>query len=152
MRRKDREITDKDVLKVVMNEAEVCRLGLCDGNEPYVVPLNFGVDGETIYIHSAKEGRKLDIIRKNNIVCFETETRAEIIPGDIPCNWSANFCSIIGKGKAYILEETEEKQKGLDAIMRKYSGEKHFTYDDKMLQQVAVIKIELEELIGKRRG
>ncbi|MDF2879274.1 MAG: pyridoxamine 5-phosphate oxidase-like FMN-binding protein [Clostridia bacterium] len=151
MRRKDREITDQTEIKAIMEEAMVCRLGLCDGSEPYVVPLSFGIEGDTLYVHSAQEGRKIDIIKKNNTVCFEAETHTELVKGEIPCNWTMNYCSVIGKGKAYILEDPEEKKKGLDCIMKKYSKEDSFAYSDSMLNRVAVIKIKIEESSGKQR-
>jgi nitroimidazol reductase NimA-like FMN-containing flavoprotein (pyridoxamine 5'-phosphate oxidase superfamily) len=151
LRRKDREITDQTEIKTIMEEAMVCRLGLCDENEPYIVPLSFGIEENTLYVHSAQEGRKIDMIKKNNTVCFEVETAIELVKGEIPCNWTMNYCSVIGKGKAYILQDSQEKKKGLDCIMKKYSKEDSFEYSDNMLNRVAVIKIEIEEISGKQR-
>lgn len=151
MRREDREVTDELFIQEIMEEAMICRVGLCDGNEPYVVPVNFGITEKSIYIHSAKEGRKIEILKKNNIVCVEIETRTELVSGESPCDFSMNFISIIGKGKAYWVESEEEKKAGLDCIMKKYAKGEQFVYKEAMLNRVAVIRIDLEELTCKKR-
>ena len=61
MRKANREIIDKSAIRAIMEEALVCRIGLCDDGTPYVVPMNFGYDGVYIYLHSALAGRKLEI-------------------------------------------------------------------------------------------
>ncbi|MBU3917342.1 pyridoxamine 5'-phosphate oxidase family protein, partial [bacterium] len=71
MRRKEKEITDKAIIDSIINDSKVCRLGLSDDNRPYVVPLCFGYENDTLYFHSAHKGMKLDILKKNKQVCFE---------------------------------------------------------------------------------
>ena len=66
MHRNDKEIKDVAAIEGVLRAAKVCRLGLCDGDRPYVVALCFGYDGDALYFHSAGQGKKLDILRKNN--------------------------------------------------------------------------------------
>ena len=69
MRRKDREITDFDEMMKIIAKCDTCRLALFDDEFPYIIPLNFGTNIENgqlyLYFHSAKEGTKLDLIRKN---------------------------------------------------------------------------------------
>ena len=65
MRRKDKEITDIESIEKIIHKAKVCRLALSLDDTPYVVPVCFGYSAETIYFHSAKEGKKIDIIKKN---------------------------------------------------------------------------------------
>ena len=61
MRRKDREITDKQDILEVMRKCDVCRIALHDGDYPYIVPLNFGLQVENdmpvLYFHGALEGK-----------------------------------------------------------------------------------------------
>ena len=59
MRRKEKEITDIKSIEEIINKAKVCRLALSLDDTPYVVPVCFGYNGETIYIHSAKEGQNI---------------------------------------------------------------------------------------------
>lgn len=153
MRRKDREITDESKIEEIMSKCHCCRLGLNDNGEVYIVPLNFGFIKEegkySLFFHGAKEGRKIDIIKKNNFVGFEMDRNYELVTGDIACNYSALYQSIIGKGTVYFVEDNEEKIKGLSAIMKQTTGESEWEFSDKMLDAVAVLKVEVEELSCK---
>src|SRR5512133_3293331 len=78
MRRSEREITDRGELRRVLEDARVCRLAMADGGRPYLVPLSFALDGDDLVLHSARAGRKLELLRRNPEVCFEfVEDRAE---------------------------------------------------------------------------
>jgi hypothetical protein len=150
MRRKDREIKSKEEMEAIIENSLVCRLGMADEDGPYMVPLSFGYADNRLYFHSAKEGRKLDILRKNNKVCFEFDTVEEIVKGDKACDWGMKFESVIGFGKAFIVEETESKKEALDVIMGHYS-KGPFQYSVKKLELTAVIKVEIESMTGKRK-
>ncbi len=65
MRRNDSEITDRKDIDGIIRRCRVCRLAMCDGSQPYIVPLSFGYDGSFLYFHTAREGRKIDIIKRN---------------------------------------------------------------------------------------
>jgi hypothetical protein len=67
MRRSDKEIKDPQIIQKIFKDAEVCRIALCDGEKPYLVPMNFGYSENRLYLHSATDGRKIDILRKNII-------------------------------------------------------------------------------------
>lgn len=149
MRRKDREVTNKEEIESILKEATVCRLGLSQGNVPYIVPLNFGYIEDCLYFHCAKGGMKMDILRSNNRVCFEVDFLREITDGPEACDWSAKYKSVIGFGNAFVLEDREEKKKGLNAIMEKYSGIASHKYSDGQLDRVAVIKVEITGMTGK---
>ena len=75
MRRKDKEITDIKEIEEIIKKADCCRIALVDNDEPYIVPVNFGYERNTLYFHGALEGRKAEIIRKNNNICFELNSR-----------------------------------------------------------------------------
>ena len=62
MRRKDKEIKDKKEIESIIKRAKVCRIALSDNNMPYIIPVNYGYKNNCIYIHSASEGKKIDII------------------------------------------------------------------------------------------
>ncbi|MEL7655290.1 MAG: pyridoxamine 5'-phosphate oxidase family protein [Bacillota bacterium] len=150
MRRKDRELTSQADIEAILKKAFVCHLGLTDGDQPYIVPMNFGYQDGYIYLHGAKEGRKIDIINKNNKVCFEMELfQPEIIKnGDQPCDWGTVFRSVIGFGTARILETEEEKIKGLHAILKPHD-DRVFAFPEAMLNETAVIEIKINEMTGK---
>lgn len=150
MRRKDREIISMDEIESIINKTLVCRLAMADGNMPYIVPLSFGYVDSRLFFHSAKEGRKLDILRKNNKVCFEVDAAGEIVKGDRACDWGMKFKSVIGFGKAFIIEDEESKRAALDVIMAHY-GTGPFEYDEKNLKRMVIIKVEIESMTGKER-
>ena len=81
MRRKDKEVVDRERIDEIIRGAQVCRLAMIDGDEPYLVPLSFGYDGRAIYFHSAVEGRKVEALRRNARVCFEIDTGVEVLEG-----------------------------------------------------------------------
>jgi hypothetical protein len=152
MRRKDREIQDSGEIEALIERAAVCRLGLCYENVPYVVPLSFGYREGCLYFHSAKEGRKIDMIRRNRRVCFEIDTGVEVIPSEKPCDWGMEYASVIGFGEASLLEDPEEKTKGLDVILGHYSSRPSHEYPASVLEHTAVIKVQVQEMTGKRSG
>ncbi|MEA3435974.1 MAG: pyridoxamine 5'-phosphate oxidase family protein [Thermodesulfobacteriota bacterium] len=148
MRRSEKEIMDKSAIEAIINASLVCRLALSDGGQPYIVPLSFGYQDSTLYFHSALEGKKIDIIKMNNRICFEFDVNTEIIEADKACKWGMKYQSVIGFGKAVLLENIEEKQKALNIIMNHYSS-RNFQFPDKAIKKIAVIKIEIESMTGK---
>ena len=152
MRRKDKEIQARDEIVEIIEKATVCRLGLCCDNIPYVVPLNYGYRDGCLYLHCAKEGRKMDMIRANPRVCFEIDTDLEVIRAEQPCDWGMKFASVIGFGTASVLEDPKEKRGGLDAIMEHCSSKPQQPYPESHLKHTAVIRVEVEEMTGKRSG
>jgi len=151
MRRAEREIKDRSTIDEILRRATVCRLAVCDGNVPYVVPLNFGYESDRLYFHSAPEGRKIEIIKANPNVCFEVDVDQELVPGEIPCGWTVRYRSVIGFGKARLLGEVAEKKRALDVILGHYA-QGPFEYPEGAIDQVAVVEVEIESLTGKQSG
>lgn len=151
MRRKEKEITNIDDIEKVVKSANVCRVGLADGDEPYVVPICFGYERGALYFHAALEGRKVELIKKNNKVCFEIDTDVEVIASEKPCSWTVKYRSVIGMGRASILESDEGKTRALQLIVRQYSGNE-FSFSKSALDSVLVVKITIENITGKQSG
>ena len=148
MRRSEKEITDQSVIEAIINASLVCRLALSDGDQPYIVPLSFGYQDRTLYFHSALEGKKIDIIKINNRICFEFDINTEIIEAEKACKWGIKYQSVIGFGKAVLVHNIEEKQKALNIIIGHYS-DRNFQFPDKAIKKTLVIKIEIEKMTGK---
>jgi uncharacterized protein len=149
MRRKDREITDRAGIEAVLNEAAVCRIALADGGVPYIVPLSFGYEDGSIYIHSAPEGKKIAMLEKNPCCCFEVDICDQVIRSNKPCSWGMRYRSVIGSGRAEILNGSEEKRHGLTCIMEHYGGGTH-EFSEQDLGSVMLIRITIESMTGKK--
>ncbi len=151
MRRKDKEIKDKDKIEQLIREAQVCHLALADNRQPYVVPLNFGYRDNTVYFHSARQGRKIDMLKANPRVCLEFSNPREIVRGETNCEWGQRFESVIAFGEARFIEDETGKIEALDVIMEHYGGQGG-EYPDNKLKITTVIAITLNEITGKRSG
>ena len=155
MRRKDREVTDLQEIAKIIDKCEVIRLGLADGNVPYIVPLNFGyevVDDRVAFVfHSALEGRKIDMMKKNPNVCFELDCSLTILKGAVACNWGAEFESVVGYGEIKFIENDDEKKTALNLLMARYGFEGPPEYMQSALAKTAVYKLYVSEVTGKRR-
>ncbi|MCL2186389.1 MAG: pyridoxamine 5'-phosphate oxidase family protein [Treponema sp.] len=156
MRRKDKEIININEKINILKKCKVCRLGLSENDIPYVIPLNYGYkyenDALTLYFHSALEGKKLDIIKNNNNACFEIDCDNKLIEKENVCNYGYAFKSIIGFGKIFILDNTEEKIFGLNMIM-KHQTEKDIAYNfsEEQIKNVCVYKMVLDVFSGKQK-
>jgi len=151
MRKKEKEITDIDEIERIIEKAICCRIGLVDNDKPYIVPVCFGYAKNTLYFHGALEGRKVDLIKKNNKVCFEIDTDLEAVKTVKPCSWTMKYKSVIGVGRACILESYEEKTHGLRLIMKQYS-EGEFSFPESKLDSVLVVRVNIESITGKQSG
>jgi nitroimidazol reductase NimA-like FMN-containing flavoprotein (pyridoxamine 5'-phosphate oxidase superfamily) len=151
MRRNDKEIHDRDAVEAIIRDSLVCRLALSDENRPYVVPLCFGYRDNALYFHSSPEGKKIEILRKNGNVCFEFDIDQEVVQDEKPCKWTMNYRSVIGFGKGSLVENLEEKKKGLDVIMQQYSS-RSFEYLQPEIENTVIIKVEIESITGKESG
>jgi uncharacterized protein len=148
LRRKDKQVKDPEEIEAIIKKASVLRIAFHDDTFPYLVPVNFGYADGQLYFHSASEGKKIDLIRRNNRVCFETGVDFGLIRGDIPCHWSARYASVIGFGRAYFIEDREGKKKGLEIILRHYSVDP-IEIPDSSLARIVVVRIEVESMTGK---
>jgi nitroimidazol reductase NimA-like FMN-containing flavoprotein (pyridoxamine 5'-phosphate oxidase superfamily) len=150
MRREDREISDRTEIDAILAEAMVCRIGLTDENGPYVVPVSFGYEDGSLYFHSAPAGKKLGMLKKQSRCCFEADICDHVIRNSNPCSWGMRYRSVIGFGRAAILEGPEEKRHGLNCIMRHYGGSGTYDFSEKDLMPVIVVRIAVESVTGKK--
>jgi nitroimidazol reductase NimA-like FMN-containing flavoprotein (pyridoxamine 5'-phosphate oxidase superfamily) len=149
LRRQDRAIRDPDRIAAVIAAARVCRLGLHDGERPYVVPVAFGWEPGHIYFHSAPEGRKHAILCRYPRVCCEFETDVRLITHpERPCRWTFAYRSVIADGVAVRLEDPDAMRHGLGRILRQY-GPNAWDLAAVSLDGLAVWRVDLERVSGK---
>ena len=152
--KRERQITDPQQILRILDTANVLHMGMVDGDEPYVIPMNYGYtmeDGKlTIYLHSATKGRKLDLIRKNPKVFFSLECDVAPFEGVLPCQYGTVYSSVMGRGIAEIVEDVEEKKTAMTVLMKTQTG-KDFTFTDKLVSIVSVIRIRVSDYTAKHR-
>lgn len=153
MRRKDREVTDIEKIKQIISQCYCCRLGLNDNGKIYIVPLNFGFTKENnqfvFYFHSAKEGRKIDVLKNNSYVGFEMDTNYHLLEGHVACQYSSCYQSIIGEGYIEFVHDMKEKKKGFQYIMQHYTHHNQWEYSTQMLESVCMFKLIVTEMSCK---
>jgi len=139
-------------IRDVLKNALIMRIGMADNNSPYVVPVNFGYDENNLYFHSKMKGKKLEIMEKNPSVCFELDYGVELMTADEACKWDTRFRSVVGYGTVKMLTNIADKTTGFDAIMKKYAGDRKFTYDEKHFEHAVVMCITISEMKFKESG
>lgn len=152
MRRNDKKITDPEEIQKVLENNQLCRIALSDGDNPYVLPVNFGYRDNRLFIHSATEGKKLDIIKRNNKVCFEISDSISSITTEKACGFGTRYRSVIGTGRIKIVTDYRKKIQGLDAIMYQHSKKNGWTYKESEVKKMVILEIEIESLSGKKSG
>ena len=154
MTKRERQITDPQQIQHILDTAKVLHLGLCADNEPYVVPMNYGYtfEGEklVLYLHSAVQGKKLDMIRANPKVFFELECDLQPFEGRLPCQYGCAYSSVMGRGEAQLVDDVEEKKTAMSILMKTQTG-KDFSFEDRLVSIVSVIRIDVSEYTAKHR-
>ena len=153
MRRKDREVTDPETIDRIIRQCDCCRLGFADGRDCYIVPLNFGFVWEhgkrVFYFHSAREGRKVDLVRQIGRAGFELDTGHHLQVGDAACRCTMDFESVIGTGTVAMVEDPEEKRMALLAILAQCTGRDTWALPELVEKSVCIFKLTVEELACK---
>ena len=159
MRRQDKEITDLVQIFEVIEKCGIVHLGMVDNDMPYVVPLNFGYerveDSLVLYFHSASEGRKIDILKKNPHVFFQMEYSYGLKEGspDKPCTYSWKYECLMGRGEAEFIDDIAEKKRALNLILNHLTGtEGGYNYPDEMLGRTCVYRVRSSDFSGKMNG
>lgn len=159
MRLYKREIHDPALIKAILDECDIVRLGLHDEEGMFIVPVNYGYELKdnngtaklVLYFHGSGEGRKADAIMADPHAAIEMDCRHEIITGDYTCSYSYAYRSIMGNGTIILLESEEEKRYALGKLMEHMAPEAESEFSQEMLERTAVYRIEVEYFTGKER-
>ena len=155
MTRREQQVTDINEIIEILEKSKVVHIGMIDGDEPYVVPMNYGYtleDGKLIiYLHGARRGRKNDVLRENPKVFFEMCCDITPFEGEVACKYGITYASIMGRGVATLVEDVEEKKKALSILM-KTQVNKDFDFEDKLTTVVSIIRIDTLEFTAKKRN
>ncbi|WP_279138786.1 pyridoxamine 5'-phosphate oxidase family protein [Faecalicoccus pleomorphus] len=145
---------DFDKILQIMRQCDSCVLALNDDGFPYMVPLNFGMDIEDgqlyLYFHCAMQGKKLDLIRKDNRATFEMDCDHNFILYDERMSCTMGYSSVVGHGIIEFVEE-EKKYEALKILMRQYHAE-DFQFNKDMIKVTTVLKMKVLDITGKHRN
>lgn len=153
MRRKDREVTGFSEIMKIVEQCEIVRLGLSDGDYPYIVPMNFAyeVKGDQLYlyVHGAMAGRRYELLRQNPVCSFEMDK-----PLYMDCitemkDVTMRYLSVMGKATVTFLEGEDKKRAVDDVIMARHEETKNFVYNESALPRTAVLKLTVTEISAK---
>lgn len=153
MRRTDREVKDFNEIIRIIDACDIIRLGLADGDYPYIVPLNFAykIEGKELcfYVHGAMAGRKYEMMRNNPNCSFEMDQPIKMEYLAEAKDVTMRYKSVMGKAKIVFLED-DEKQKAIDEIiMNRYDETREFDYNRVVVKRTAVIKLTVIEMTAK---
>lgn len=156
MRRKDCEVTSLEEMEAILRKSIVCRLALNgEGGFPYILPMNYGFvregDALRLYFHCAKEGTKLDLMEADPRAAFEVDVTHTLVEAEAACDYTFGYESVVGRGLLRPVEG-EEKRAGLLALMAQVAPGKTFEIPDSAVAAVTVLRLDVEEITGKRRA
>jgi hypothetical protein len=152
VRRKDRQVEDPSKIMDILQKADVCRLAMCDDNVPYIVTMNFGFgkDGlASLYFHSAGEGKKINILKKNNLVCFQADIEHEFFLHSTSCGCSMKYQSVVGMGRISFVNDLSEKIEALQAIMTHYTKKSEHVFKEELVQNTLIMRLDIQEISAK---
>ena len=154
MTKRERQVTDPAEIRHILDTGKVLHLGLSVNDEPYVVPMNYGYTLEegklVIYLHSAVRGKKLDMVQANPKVFFSIDCDRMPFEGRVPCQYGMVYSSIMGRGTATLVEDPEAKMEAMSIFMKSQTG-KDFTFNERLVSIVTVIRIDVAEYTAKHR-
>ncbi len=152
MKRPDREITNRNEIDKIIHACDVCHLAFAINGDPYVVPVSYGYDGNCLYFHTAREGKKIDFIAANPKVCFEMEHNVRLVSDESnPCRWTFKYESVIGYGRVEELTSPDDRATGLNRLVFHYSG-KTWEFEPHELSSARIWRVVIESVTGKRSG
>jgi nitroimidazol reductase NimA-like FMN-containing flavoprotein (pyridoxamine 5'-phosphate oxidase superfamily) len=152
MRKSNKEIKDEAVIAGLLGSCTVGRLGtVSQDGYPMIKPLNFVCHEKKIYFHTAQEGEKIEDIRRDNRVCFEVDLPIAYVQGDAnPCHAEYLYRSVIIRGRAHLIADSQEKVFALQKLMEKYQPDGGYgAFPGEKLAITGVVRIDIEQMTGK---
>jgi len=146
-----RNLEKIEEIRMIIARCEICHVAMTDpeGN-PYVIPMNFGFREDTIYLHSAQEGKKINCLKNNPSVCinFTTDHKLLFQTREVACSWSMRYSSVLCYGKVEFIDDPEEKRRALDIVMKQYTEGK-FSYNNPSIREVNCWQVKVEKFEGR---
>jgi len=147
-------IEKQEEIDRIISKCEVCNLAMIDQQGmPYVIPMNFGYDQHTVYLHSSREGKKIGILGNNKNVClsFSTDHELRFQSENVACSYGMRYRSVLIFGQVEFIEDYDAKIKALNIIMKNYT-DREFKYNAPAVKDVFVFKVMVRKMEGRVHG
>lgn len=146
-------IEDRKEIDQIIRACKTCYLAMADENIPYVLPMNFALDGDVVILHSAQEGRMWETIHKNPHVCINWTLGEELAWQDVQvgCSYRVKSKSVVVEGRVEIVDDFDEKYRCLERLMAQYS-DREFKFGTPAVKNVGIFKVHIEKITGKEFG
>ncbi len=153
MRRKEKEITESEIIGSIFEKADVCHVAFADNNTPYIVTMNYGYvlgSENALFFHCAPEGRKIEMMKKNSRVCFTIDTDHRLYTGQKACDWGMKYRSVVGYGHLTEVTGADERKAALVHIMEHHGASGLDNFDERVLARTKVLRLDITEMTGKQ--
>lgn len=146
-------IEDRAEIEEIMKACKTCFLAMSLDNMPYVLPMNFALDGDTIILHSAPEGRMWDTIKKNPKVCINWTLGEDLAYQDesVGCSYRVKSKSVLVEGSVEFIDDFDEKYRCLGVLMGQYS-KREFKFGTPAVKNVGIFKVSIDKITAKEFG
>jgi nitroimidazol reductase NimA-like FMN-containing flavoprotein (pyridoxamine 5'-phosphate oxidase superfamily) len=151
---KNRLITSEPELLSVIEKADSCVMAMVGTDLlPYAIPMNFGFHNNVVYLHSAKEGKKIAYLKAHPAVClvFSTDHMLRYQNESVACSWSMKYRSVLIYGNVQFIDDLDERIEAMNCMMQKYSG-KDFKFNMPAIREVLPFKVVVEKIEGRAYG
>ena len=151
--RPPKEITDPKEIDDIIERADVCRIALSDNNIPYIVTMNFGYrkgKNPALFLHCAAKGKKTEIIKRNNLACFQMSIDHKMVATHVRCNCGMQYKSVVGMGRIFFIIENEDKIEALNNLMKHYHGHDRHQFKIAHVKTTTVLRLDIDEISGKK--
>ena len=146
-------IENREEINQVIRACKTCYLAMSENDRPYVLPMNFALDGDTVILHSAQFGRMWETLKKNPFVCINWTLGEELAWQDerVGCSYRVKSKSAIVEGSAEMIDDYDEKVRCLELLMAQYS-DREFKFNAPAVKNVGIIKVKIQHISAKEFG
>ncbi|HSH19411.1 MAG TPA: pyridoxamine 5'-phosphate oxidase family protein [Draconibacterium sp.] len=146
-------IENREEINKIIRACKICYLAMSENDFPYVLPMNFALDGDNVILHSAPSGRMWETIKKNSNVCINWTLGEELKWQDVRvgCSYRVKSKSVLAEGKVEFVDDFNEKTRCLNLLMKQYS-DRDFKFGKPAVENVGIIKVAIEKLTAREFG
>ncbi len=153
MRKFEREIAGKEEIADILRNGKYAVISMCRNSEPYIVTLSYGYDEDrnSLYLHSAKTGLKIDFIKENPKVCATVIEDGGYLKGEC----EHKYASVVFWGNMQVVEDLNEKKHALTTMidhLEEVPGpvKARLLKNDSVYEGVGILRLDINEITGKK--